>query len=286
MREKICQYLNFGKFFYLGTFCAQTCLQEASKKGSSVGFEIRTKSWPKSQKIQIFTVLTPPTLAKSATKLDSIKKLTKGLFLILPIPGRMQKFKEIVCADREKGIRIFSGFIYVTTTRTGQGPYPALNDNECTNSDHLGGRRGPQSGVGPDSGVCNLVSFRCTFFHHFVCLIVIWQCHSGTGYVNDNFHMHSIFFFFPFVPSNKGTGTVNLSNFSFSVWAFCGVRPHKKCSQKFWKFWKKFYVQILKILISNFESKKHSNRRILVSEVQKNDFCDQKKFLKFFDFWT
>ena len=142
MREKICQYLNFGKFFYLGTFCAQTCLQEASKKGSSVGFEIRTKSWPKSQKIQIFTVLTPPTLAKSATKLDSIKKLTKGLFLILPIPGRMQKFKEIVCADREKGIRIFSGFIYVTTTRTGQGPYPALNDNECTNSDHLGGRRG------------------------------------------------------------------------------------------------------------------------------------------------
>ena len=98
--------------------------------------------------------------------------------------------------------------------------------------------------------------------------------------------MHSIFFFFPFVPSNKGTGTVNLSNFSFSVWAFCGVRPHKKCSQKFWKFWKKFYVQILKILISNFGSKKHSNRRILVSEVQKNNFCDQKKFLNFFDFWT
>ena len=107
-------------------------------------FEIRTKSWPKSQKIQIFTVLTPPTLAKSATKLDSIKKLTKGLFLISPIPGRMQKFREIVCADREKGIRIFSGFIYVTTTRTGQGPYPALNDNECTNSDHLGGRGGQE----------------------------------------------------------------------------------------------------------------------------------------------
>ena len=137
MREKICQYLNFGKIFYLGTFCAQTCLQEASKKGTRVGFEIRTKKWPKSQKIQIFTILTPPTLAKSATKLDSIKKLTKGLFLISPIPGRMQKFREIVCADREKGIRIFSGFIYVTTTRTGQGPYPALNDNECTNSDHL-----------------------------------------------------------------------------------------------------------------------------------------------------
>ena len=137
LREKICQYLNFGKIFYLGTFCAQTCLQEAFKKGTRVGFEIRNKSWPKSQKIQIFTVLTPPTLAKSATKLDSIKKLTKGLFLISPIPGRMQKFREIVCADREKGIRIFSGFIYVTTTRTGQGPYPALNDNECTNSDHL-----------------------------------------------------------------------------------------------------------------------------------------------------
>ena len=148
----------------MGTFCAQTCLQEASKKGTGVGFEIPTKSWPKSQKFQIFTVLTPPTLAKSATKLDSIKKLTKGLFLISPIPGRMQKFREIVCADREKGIRIFSGFIYVTTTRTGQGPYPALNDNECTNSDHLGGRRGPGSGVCPESGVFNLV---CSVFESF-----------------------------------------------------------------------------------------------------------------------
>ena len=137
LREKICQYLNFGKIFYVVTFCAQACLQEASKKGTRVGFEIRTKNWPKRQEFQNLTILTPPTLAKSATKLDSIKKLTKGLFLISPIPGRMQKFREIVCADREKGIRIFSGFIYVTTTRTGQGPYPALNDNECTNSDHL-----------------------------------------------------------------------------------------------------------------------------------------------------
>ena len=284
MREKNCQYLNFGKIFYLSTFCAQTCLQEASKKCTRVGFEIRTKSWPKSQKIQIFTVLTPPTLAKSATKLDSIKKLTKGLFLISPIPGRMQKFREIVCADREKGIRIFSGFIYVTTTRTGQGPYPALNDNECTNSDHLGGRRGQEQ-------VLVLIQEFAFYFHSVVlffiilCLIVICQCPSVTGYVSDTFICIQ-FSFFPFVPSNKGTGTVNLSNFSFSVWAFCGVRPHKKCSQKFWKFWKKFYVQILKILISNFGSKKHSNRRILVSEVQKNNFCDQKKFLKFFDFWT
>ena len=171
LREKICQYLNFGKIFYLGTFCAHTCLQEAFKKGIRVGLEIRTKSWPKSQKIQIFTVLTPPTLAKSATKLDSIKKLTKGLFLISPIPGRMQKFREIVCADREKGIRIFSGFIYVTTTRTGQGPYPALNDNECTNSDHLGGRRGPGSGVGPDSGVCSSIcSVIWVFLHsYYIC---------------------------------------------------------------------------------------------------------------------
>ena len=197
----------------------------------------------------------------------------------------MQKFREIVCADREKGIRIFSGFIYVTTTRTGQGPYPALNDNECTNSDHLGGRRGPQSGVGPDSGVCNLVSFRYTFFINFY----VWSLSGSALGALDMLMTLSYafnFLFFPFVPSNKGTGTVNLSNFSFSVWAFCGVRPHKKCSQKFWKFWKKFYVQILKILISNFGSKKHSNRRILVSEVQKNNFCDQKKFLKFFDFWT
>ena len=49
--------------------------------------------------------------------------------------------------------------IYGTTTRTGQGPYPALPDNECKNSDHLGGRRGPTAGVGPESGAFSSICY-------------------------------------------------------------------------------------------------------------------------------
>ena len=64
-----------------------------------------------------------------------------------------------------------------------------------------------------------------------------------------------------------------------------GSGPTKNAHINFENF-EKNSVQILKILISNFGSKKHSNRRILVSEVQKKNFCDQKKFLKFFNFWT
>ena len=43
--------------------------------------------------------------------------------------------------------------IYGTTTRTGQGPYPALPDNECKNSDHLAGQEFPLSASGQTNQV-------------------------------------------------------------------------------------------------------------------------------------
>ena len=221
----------------MGTFCAHTCLQEASKKSTRVGFEIRTKSWPKSQKIQIFTVLTPPTLAKSATKLDSIKKLTKGLFLISPIPGRMQKFREIVCADREKGIRIFSGFIYVTTTRTGQGPYPALNDNECTNSDHLEVISGPwgprlpcqEFGLWPGVPLKSTESFFITTFcYDFYQAVPFghWQL-----VLLDIFLRISSLLLFENVKKQEGTSVKPLAAWEGMLWGM----PHITCPQKIFK---------------------------------------------------
>ena len=58
--------------------------------------------------------------------------------------------------------------IYGTTTRTGQGPYPALPDNECKNSDHLA-----LSGVSPLGKRSNWV--RC------LPLIVVCVCQIGAA---------------------------------------------------------------------------------------------------------
>ena len=286
LREKICQYLNFGKIFYLGTFCAHTCLQEAFKKGIRVGLEIRTKSWPKSQKTQIFTVLTPPTLAKSATKLDSIKKLTKGLFLISPIPGRMQKFREIVCADREKGIRIFSGFIYVTTTRTGQGPYPALNDNECTNSDHLGGRRGQEQVFALNQEFSTwYVPLEC-FESLLLFFIVIWQCPSGTLFVHDIYNFtHFLFFSICPVELSEWAQYINLTLVS-QCEHFLGPGPTKSAHKIFQILGKNSMSKKSKIFSFDFGSKNYADRCNLTSELRGNSFFDQKKILKIFDFRT
>ena len=111
----------------------------------------------------------PPNLLKSQWRSASIKKVTKGLLIFSPIHGRMQKIRKsywIVFENMHGGP---GPVIYGTTTRTGQGPYPALPDNECTYSDHLGGRRGPTAGVGPESGafssIC-LVFWVLWFFLH------------------------------------------------------------------------------------------------------------------------
>ena len=79
----------------------------------------------------------PPNLLKSQWRSASIKKVTKGLLIFSPIHGRMQKIRKsywIVFENMHGGP---GPVIYGTTTRTGQGPYPALPDNECKNSDHL-----------------------------------------------------------------------------------------------------------------------------------------------------
>ena len=78
----------------------------------------------------------PPNLLKSQWRSASIKKVTKGLLIFSPIHGRMQKIRKSYWIDFENMHGGPGPVIYGTTTRTGQGPYPALNDNECTNSDH------------------------------------------------------------------------------------------------------------------------------------------------------
>ena len=149
-------------------------------------------------------IFDPPNLSKRSTKSDSRAKVTKGLFIFSPKHGRMQKFTTFYQAGFEN-VQNFS--IFTCMFSSGWGPYPNLKVLLCEKMhDHLGGRRGPQSGVGPDSGVCNLVSFRCTFFHHFVCLIVIWQCPSGTGYVNDTFICIQFSFFFHLSRATKVRG--------------------------------------------------------------------------------
>ena len=71
----------------------------------------------------------PPNLLKSQWRSASIKKVTKGLLIFSPIHGRMQKIRKsywIVFENMHGGP---GPVIYGTTTRTGQGPYPALPDN-------------------------------------------------------------------------------------------------------------------------------------------------------------
>ena len=70
----------------------------------------------------------PPNLFKSQWRSASIKKVTKRLLIFSPIHGRMQKIRKsywIVFENMHGGP---GPVIYGTTTRTGQGPYPALPD--------------------------------------------------------------------------------------------------------------------------------------------------------------
>ena len=70
----------------------------------------------------------PPNLSKSATTRSLIKKCHKEKVIFSPIQGRMQKIRKsywIVFENMHGGP---GPVIYGTTTRTGQGPYPALPD--------------------------------------------------------------------------------------------------------------------------------------------------------------
>ena len=75
------------------------------------------------------SIFDPPNLSKSATTRSSIKKCHKEKVIFSQIHGRMQKIRKsywIVFENMHGGP---GPVIYGTTTRTGQGPYPALPDN-------------------------------------------------------------------------------------------------------------------------------------------------------------
>ena len=74
------------------------------------------------------SIFDPPNLSKSATTRSSIKKCHKEKVIFSPIQGRMQKFRKSYRIVFENMHRRPAPVIYVTTTRTGQGPYPALTD--------------------------------------------------------------------------------------------------------------------------------------------------------------
>ena len=139
-------------------------------------------------------IFDPPNLSKRSTKSDSRAKVTKGLFIFSPKHGRMQKFTTFYQAGFEN-VQNFS--IFTCMFSSGWGPYPNLKVLLCEKMhDHLGGRRGPGSGVCPESGVFNLICcvgvFRitCTFF------IVIWQCPSGTAFFHDIYKFTELLCFF------------------------------------------------------------------------------------------
>ena len=107
----------------------------------------------------------PPNLSKSATTRSSIKKCHKEKVIFSPIQGRMQKIRKKLLSGSREPLGFFFLVIYETNTRTGQGPYPALKAWECSNSDHLGGRRGPTAGVGPESGAFSSIFYVfCVFW--------------------------------------------------------------------------------------------------------------------------
>ena len=85
---------------------------------------------------------------------------------------------------------------------------------------------------------------------HLVHLIVTWQCPSGTAFGYNILQFNS-FSVHPVFQRTSGLKTTNFIEFCSSVWAFCGDKPHKNCSQNFLNFWKKIPCpKRLKIIFS------------------------------------
>ena len=137
--------------------------------------------------------LTPPTLVKVQQREFQSKSAIRKKSFFRRFEAAC-KFSAKLTAKFTRTFQIFfSGYICIVT-RTGQGPYPALNAWECSYSGHLGGRRGPGSGVCPESRGFEKF-FERLFINMFIChmidLTVIWQCPSGTdiliGWINSVF---------------------------------------------------------------------------------------------------
>ena len=184
-------------------------------------------------------IFDPPNLAKSPLRSDSIKILTKGLLNYSRRGVRMPKFRNFYRTSPEIST-LFSLFSYSVSWQGRRGPFPWLEDCECKRARPPRGQAWPKAGVGPESGAFSsvwLVIWVFSFTEY------IWSL-SGSALRALNLVItmyHSIFFqFIRFSRGLQDWGQRSISNFSSSVWAFCGDEPHKICSQIFFNFWKKF----------------------------------------------
>ena len=98
--------------------------------------------------------------------------------------------------------------------------------------------------------------FRWSVSNHFYFFLSLSGSALRALYLFMTFIILLIFCFFNLPRGTQWMSTVYQPNFSFSVWAFCGAGPHKKCSQNFSNFGKKFYVQKIENFFFRFWVKK------------------------------
>ena len=155
----------------------------------------------------------------------------------------MQKIRKFNRNVYEIGVRVKLRYIYGTNTRNRAGPLPRPHGLNM----HI--QRPPRGQAWPHGRSWSWIRrFQLNLFGNLslftllVHLIVIGQCPSGTEF-GDNIVQFNFFSVLSFFQRTSGLRQRSISNFSSSVWAFCGDEPHKICSQFFFNFWKKFYVQ-------------------------------------------
>ena len=119
----------------------------------------------KNKKVKIFEFLTPPTCPKVQLIAIQRPKSLKDFFL----ESRFLAACKSSAIFTERFSRNRRGVLFRNTYRSTPylerradgAPTPVLTETGCNSSGHLGGRRGPGSGVCPDAGVFNLV---CSVF--------------------------------------------------------------------------------------------------------------------------
>ena len=120
---------------------------------------------PKNKKVKIFDFLTPPTWPKVQLIAIQGPKSLKDYFLESRFMATCKN-----SANSNGGVSRNRRGVFILNTyrstpylerRADGAPPPVLTETGCTSSGHLGGRRGPGSGVCPDAGVFNLV---CSVF--------------------------------------------------------------------------------------------------------------------------
>ena len=155
----------------------------------------------------------------------------------------MQKIRKFNRNVYEIGVRVKLRYIYGTNTRNRAGPLPRPHGLNM----HI--QRPPRIISGPPEG------------HVF--LVFSSQHQSATHLVRLRAHSYQSILAVPFGHCQYNAPLSRIKHnffhkmedfntlsrrhdcrvhFGFSVRAFCGVKPHKKCPQFFLKFWKKSYV--------------------------------------------